>query len=64
MRFQKEVQENQIYSKSIKDTRKRVTQCENRQNLLLTAPIPTSATVGSYGDITMETTGVLKISIA
>ena len=37
---------------------------ENKQNLLLTAPILISPTVFSYGDITMETTGILKISMA
>ena len=38
--------------------------CETRQNLLLTATILISATVFSYGDITLETRSILKISMA
>ena len=37
---------------------KKMTLCESRQNLLLTTSILISATVLSYGDITMEITRV------
>ena len=37
---------------------------ENRQSLLLTAPILISATVFIYGDITMETASVQNLSMA
>ena len=45
-------------------TRKRIRPRETRKNLLQTASILISATVFSYGDITLETTGILKISMA
>ena len=50
--------------KDIRDRRRRITPRETRQNLLLTAPILIPATVFSYGDITMETTSTLKLSMA
>ena len=50
--------------KNVKDTRKRITPHETRQNLVLTAPILISATVFCYEDITMERTGMLKIPMA
>ena len=40
-----------------------ITPCETRQNLLQTAPILKSATILGYGDITAETTGILKTSM-
>ena len=52
------------FSKSIKDTRKRITPRETRQNLLLTAPILISATILIYGVITMETTSVENLPMA
>ena len=66
MIFCKEVKENYVFSQRINDTRKIITPPENRQSLLLRAPILISAIVFSYGDITLETTsiGLLKISMA
>ena len=49
---------------NIKDTRKIITPRKTRQNVLLTAHISISATAFSYGDTTMEITGILKISMA
>ena len=60
------VQENLNFSKSFKDTRKRITPHESNQNLLQTASILIAATVFSNGDInhiTMETSVIIKISI-
>ena len=48
---------------SFKDVRKIITPRETRQNLLLMAPILISHTIISNGDITLETTIVLKISM-
>ena len=64
MRFKREVQENLIFSKSIKDTTKRMTLRGTRQNFLLRASILMLATILSYGDITIETTSIIKISMA
>ena len=64
MRFYEEVQENSIFSGSFKDTTKTITPCETRQNLLLTAPILIKPTVFSNRDIIMETTSVVKVSMA
>ena len=54
----------EIFSKSTKSKTKRITPRETRQNLLLTAPIMISATIFTYGDITIETTSTLKLSMA
>ena len=48
----KEVQQNSIFSKSIGDTRIKITPCETRQNVLLMALILISHTILSNGDIT------------
>ena len=58
------VQKNSIYSKGIKDTTKRIIPHATRQNLLLTAPILIKPTVFSNRDIIMETTSVVKVSMA
>ena len=63
MRFQRDFQDNS-YPKCSKDTRKTITPCKTRQNSLLTAPTLISAIVLSDGHITMETTRILKISMA
>ena len=62
--FKERFRRIEFAQKVLKITRKRITPRENRQNLLLTAPILISATVFSYQDITMETRGILKISMA
>ena len=48
----------------MKDTRKRITPRETRQNLLLTAAILILSTIFGYGDITMETTSIINLSMS
>ena len=62
MRFLKIGSEELNLLKSIKDTRKRMTLSKTRQNLLLR--LFKIASFLSYGDIAMETTSMIKMSMA
>ena len=51
MTFYEGVQDNLIFSKTVKDTTKRVTLCESRQYLLLMAPVLISDAVLCIGNV-------------